>query len=267
MRLLIANGYVITMDSSDNIYERGSVLVDDERIIWVGAGDVPDEHRHPSPDRIVDASRRIVIPGLINCHLHSTADYWKGAVDNLSLEPFLLYAHPYAASLRLSDEQMYLRHMSSAIEMLESGTTTCLDDTVHMPSPVDPRPDVALEAYRASVVAALRCYRDIGMRTFVTCNVLDKVMYETIPWLDDVLPEKFKVEFDERPFPSTREIVSFLDNTLGSLGAPVEIEFGLPLPPMVRRAAPTNSSLKRATSRTSMRCRSCLTFRRARLSL
>jgi hypothetical protein len=36
--------------------------------------------------------------------------------------------------------------MTSVIEMPESGTAAALDDTVHMPSPVDPRPDVALAA-------------------------------------------------------------------------------------------------------------------------
>lgn len=218
MRLLIKNGYLVTMDAEDRVYNRGSVLIDDGKIVWVGEGDLPDESGRPPLDRIIDASRRIVIPGLINCHLHSTADYWKGAIDSLSLEPFLLYAHPYAASLRLSEEQLYLRHMTSVIEMLESGTTAALDDTVHMPSPVDPRPDVALAAYRQSVKAALRCYSDVGMRARVTCNVLDRVMYETIPWLEELLPQEFRDEFDSRPFPNTEEIVDFLDDTLGSLG-------------------------------------------------
>jgi 5-methylthioadenosine/S-adenosylhomocysteine deaminase len=218
VRTLIRNGYIITMDASANVYERGSVLLQDQHIVWAGEGDVPMGHAEPRPDRTIDAQRRIVIPGLINCHLHSTADYWKGAMDNLSLEPFLLYAHPYAASLRLSEEQMYLRHMTSAIEMLESGTTSTLDDTVHMPSPVDPRPEVALAAYRESVEAALRCYGDLGMRAWVTCNVLDTVMYDTIPWLAELLPADLKAEFDERPFPNTHEIVSFLDDVIGTLG-------------------------------------------------
>jgi 5-methylthioadenosine/S-adenosylhomocysteine deaminase len=218
VRLLIKNGYVITLDASETVLERGSVLVEDERIVWVGTGDLPADIADRSLDRTIDASRRIVVPGLINCHLHSTADYWKGAIDNLSLEPFLLYAHPYAASLRLSDEQMYLRHMTSGIEMLESGTTSALDDTVHMPSPIDPRPDVALAAYRSSVEAARRCYSELGMRAWVTCNVLDTVMYDTIPWLGQLLPSELKAEFDDRPFPSTQEIVAFLDETLGSLG-------------------------------------------------
>ena len=217
MRLLIKNGYVITMDAENHVYERGSVLIDEGKIAWVGEGDPPEIHEQ-RPQRVIDATRRIVIPGLINCHLHSTADFWKGAIDSLSLEPFLLYAHPYAASLRLSEEQLYLRHMTSVIEMLESGTTAALDDTVHMPSPVDPDPDIALAAYRESVEAALRCYSDVGMRARVTCNVLDTVMYKTIPWLEEILPGHLRDEFDSRPFPSTQVIVDFLDETLGSIG-------------------------------------------------
>lgn len=218
MRTLIKNGYVITMDAQLTILDAGSVLIEDERIAWVGEGEVPQEFASPPPDRTIEASKRIVLPGLINCHLHSTADYWKGNVDALSLEPFLLYAHPYAASLRLSPEQLYLRHMTSAIEMLETGTTSAIDDTVHMPSPVDPRPEVALAAYRESVEAAISCYRDTGMRTWVTCNVLDRVMYETIPWFGELLPAEYRREFDARPFPSTQELVAFLDDTVGSLG-------------------------------------------------
>jgi len=218
MRTLIRDGYVITMDDEDRILDRGSVLIDDDRIAWVGQGTPPPELTQPAPDRTIDASERIVIPGLVNGHLHSTADYWKGAIDHLALEPFLLYAHPYAASLRLSDEQLYLRHMTSAIEMLESGTTSAIDDTVHMPSPADPRPDVALEIYRESVRAAVSCYRDIGMRTWVTCNVLDRPMYDTIPWLRELLPDEYKAEFDARPFPSTGEIIGFLEDVTRTLG-------------------------------------------------
>jgi 5-methylthioadenosine/S-adenosylhomocysteine deaminase len=218
VRLLVQNGYVITMDAEERILDRGSVLIDGDRITWVGEGDVPQDLAQPLPDRIIDATERIVIPGLINSHLHSTAGFWKGAVDDLSLEPFLLYAHPYASTIRLSKEQLYLRHMTSAIEMLESGTTSALDDTVHMPSPVDPRPQVALEAYRESVEAALACYRDVGLRAWVTCNVLDRPMYETIPWLDELLPPEFRAEFDERPFPPTTDLVAFLDEVVGSLG-------------------------------------------------
>lgn len=231
MRLLIKDGYVITMDADGRVYERGSVLIQDERILWVGQGPVPEEHARPEPDRTVDASHRVLLPGLVNCHLHSTADYWKGAVDNLSLEPFLLYAHPYASSLRLSSEQLYLRHMTSAIEMLESGTTTALDDTVHMASPVDRCPDVALGAYRESVAAALDCYRGVGMRAWVTCNVLDRVMYRTIPWLAELLPQELRDELDERPFPATKELVSFLDDVLGEMGGPPEARVRLALAP------------------------------------
>ena len=218
MRILIKDAYVVTVDADRSVYDPGSVLIEDGAIVWVGEGGVPPHLLEPAPDRTIDGSRRIVIPGLINCHLHSTAGYWKGAVDALPLEPFLLYAHPYAASLRLSEEQLYLRHMTSAIEMLESGTTSAIDDTVHMPSPVDPRPEVALAAYRESVEAAIACYRDVGMRARVTCNVLDRVMYETIPWLEEIMPEELRREFDERPFPSTRETIQFLDDLLKNLG-------------------------------------------------
>lgn len=217
MRLLIKNGYVITLDEKSRVYDRGNVLIEGGVITWIGEGDPPQNPTPSPPLKIIDASRRIVMPGLVNCHLHSTAGYWKGAIDALPLEVFLLYAHPYASRLRLSEEQLYLRHMTSAIEMLESGTTATIDDTVHMASAVDPRPDVAFQAYRESLDASLKCYSDTGMRATVTCNVLDRAMYKTIPWLEELLPSELRAELDSRPFPETRDIIDFLDETVGAV--------------------------------------------------
>src|ERR1700677_1548718 len=42
----------------------------------------------------IDAARRIVIPGLVNAHLHSNDDFLRGRVDKLPLEIYMLMAVP-----------------------------------------------------------------------------------------------------------------------------------------------------------------------------
>lgn len=121
--------------------------------------------------------------------------------------------------------------MTSVIEMLENGTTAAIDDTVHMASPIHPRSDVAFAAYRESLDASLRCYSDAGMRVKVTCNVLDRVMYKTIPWLEEILPAELRAEFDSRPFPGTRDIVDFLKETLSALAGSRDDRVGVALAP------------------------------------
>lgn len=210
MTLLISGGYIVTLDADDRILENGSVLVDGGKIVWVGQGDPPEGL--PPPDRTIDATNKLVLPGLVNCHLHSTADFWKSGVDNLSLEPFLLYGHPYTSGLRLSPNEMYLRHMTSAIELIESGVTTALDDTIHMPAPVDADPDISLRAYAESVLAAVNCYEDVGGRAWVTCNVEDQPFYASVPYVADLLTPELRADLDARPFPPTHQLISFVSD-------------------------------------------------------
>ena len=67
--LLIENGAVLTMDEHDTIHDPGWVWVQDDRIGAVGSSRAPDQHRSGSealapPDRVIDAARMAVVPGL-----------------------------------------------------------------------------------------------------------------------------------------------------------------------------------------------------------
>ncbi len=63
--LLVANGIVITMDAERRIL-RGSVAVTGDRIAAI----IPSGEPTPAARHTVDASRHIVIPGLVNAHDH-----------------------------------------------------------------------------------------------------------------------------------------------------------------------------------------------------
>jgi len=57
------------------IIEDGALLARDGRIVWVGrTADLPAESSGPSADapgpRLIDASGRVVMPGLVECHTH-----------------------------------------------------------------------------------------------------------------------------------------------------------------------------------------------------
>ena len=65
MRTLIQGGWVVGFDGARHELLRvGAVVYEDDRIVWVG-------HRFDGQvDRTVDAAGKLVMPGLINCHLH-----------------------------------------------------------------------------------------------------------------------------------------------------------------------------------------------------
>lgn len=86
-----------------------AVVVEGRRIAWIGPeGSAPST----APESVVDAGGRTVLPGLINCHVHLTAD---GAPD--------LVAQVAGDTVPLAT----LRAARSALAALRSGVTTVRD--------------------------------------------------------------------------------------------------------------------------------------------
>lgn len=67
-RILIDNGFIYTATDSPVFIERGWILVQDDRIVELGDADTPK----PLADRVVDASGKLILPGLINPHWHES---------------------------------------------------------------------------------------------------------------------------------------------------------------------------------------------------
>src|SRR5262245_66287927 len=65
MRTLVQGGWIVGFDGQTHrLFRDGTVVFEDDRILHVGkpfAGSV---------DRTIDARGMLVMPGLINCHLH-----------------------------------------------------------------------------------------------------------------------------------------------------------------------------------------------------
>src|SRR5437867_8835364 len=62
----------------------------------------------PPSGTVVDASRRLVTPGIINGHHHSAEHFHKGRYDNLPLELWMNFTRPIRP-LPLTPRLVYLR--------------------------------------------------------------------------------------------------------------------------------------------------------------
>ena len=127
MSTLIENGHVVTMNPGREVFDGGYVVVgDDGRIAAVGAaGSLPDG---PFEERL-DAKGMIVLPGLINLHQHHWYNLFKGLAPGMLLEEWVSgLLLPCAAELSADDlrASAYL----SALEMVRTGTTCCLNHSV-----------------------------------------------------------------------------------------------------------------------------------------
>ena len=89
----------------------------------------------PEGAAVIDASRRLLHPGLVNAHTHGHANLARSMGDRLTLE-LLLAAAPHMSAYQ-SVEEKRVSAMIGAAEMLLKGCTACYDLFVEFPLPTE----------------------------------------------------------------------------------------------------------------------------------
>ena len=149
MRLWIKDPIAILAEGA----ERGIVVEDGVIVELVGKG------REPMlpVQATFDASRHVVIPGLINTHHHfyQTLTRAWGPVVNQPLFPWLKTLYPVWA--RLTPEKLELASKVALAELLLSGCTTAADHHYLFPEGLEEAIDVQVQAVR-----------QLGMRAMLT---------------------------------------------------------------------------------------------------
>jgi cytosine/adenosine deaminase-related metal-dependent hydrolase len=129
--LLVAHGLVVTVDSARRVLADGAVAVKDGRIVEVGkAADLLPRYRAA---RTLDAGDFVVLPGLVDGHVHITAEHLARGVapDDAGHRWTMEWAVPLYAAV--TPEEEHLGALLSCLEMIRNGTTcfgeggTCRD--------------------------------------------------------------------------------------------------------------------------------------------
>ncbi len=176
MKWVVTNASVLSPDGT--LAENQDITVEGDAIRDMGpgiAGDLTDT------DKIIDGKDKLIIPGLINAHLHSHDRFDKGRFDNLPLELWMAAYNPPTGNRDWTAEEIYLRTALNCIELIKSGTTTVIDDVVHT--------DLTS---REKLDAVFQAYQDAGLRACVSITFSDRPYFETIPFLEEFLPEAVK---------------------------------------------------------------------------
>ena len=139
MKTLIRGGQVYDHDGDIHRPAVADILIDSDTIVGVGSGLPTDGHQ------VVDATGKLVIPGLINAHYHSHDTLCRGMFEELTLEMWLLYTLPLAANR--SKEELRARTLVGALESLRCGITT-VQDMLGLAPLDDASTDVVIQAYR-----------------------------------------------------------------------------------------------------------------------
>jgi len=169
-KMLLSGGRVLRADLKT--CDPADVLVEDGFIIAI---EPPGHIAREDLDRI-DASDRLLVPGLVNGHTHGHGGLGKGAVgDRVPLEVFLSASAAINGSRTIEDKR--LSATLTAVELVRKGCTAAYDLFVEYPVPS-----------REGIDAVASAYGEVGMRAVIAPMMADRTLYSALPGLMEALP-------------------------------------------------------------------------------
>lgn len=163
MNILINNGIILPMNASneEQPYFKGYVGIEGERIAFVSSDREKAKAFYLSHDNCLrmDASDKIVMPGLINTHTHVAMALLRGISDDVPLMEWL-EQHIWPIEGKMGYQEVYDGARLGILEMLMGGTTTFVD--------MYPYEEAVAEAAESAGIRALvsPCPMDFRMEHF-----------------------------------------------------------------------------------------------------
>ena len=119
-RVLIKCGWLVTLDPAIGDFKGGELLYSGNEIEAVG------RNLAATADEVIDATDKIVMPGLVNAHMHT----WETALRGIGAEwmtaDYLRHMHLNLAT-HYAPEDNYLANLIGALGQIDGGVTTLVD--------------------------------------------------------------------------------------------------------------------------------------------
>ena len=159
--MYIRGGILITVDKERRIIKDGGIVIEGNRIVKVGKREDLDKDYLHHTDIVIDASRKIVMPGLIDLHVHMAQAMTRGMAQYVRLIPWLKdYVWPLQGHYTTDDGKTSA--LLCMLEMIKSGTTTFLEVGI---------------SGRYGMEGIAKAVEEIGMRGVLGRHVMDQPGY------------------------------------------------------------------------------------------
>ena len=172
MKILIKNCNLISMSENRKKYEPNiDILIEDNKIKRI------EKNINEDCEKVINASGKVVMPGLINTHSHISMSIFRETVDGLKTQDWLTQKI-WPMEDKLTNEDIYYATMLSCIEMIETGCT-CINDMYFMTEDII---KAALESgVRLQTTRTLMGHnKEDLIRLEELNNLLENYKYETI---------------------------------------------------------------------------------------
>lgn len=132
--LLIYGGNIVTMDPERLVITNGALSISGNKIQQLFAADeLPDDYE---ASKTIDATGKVIIPGLINAHSHIAMTLFRGFVEDLTLKKWLERVWKYELS-QLNADSVRAGSKIAFAEMIRGGVTCVHDMYWHYMTTID----------------------------------------------------------------------------------------------------------------------------------
>jgi len=121
LKILIKNAFIITVNENNEVLENSNICI--SQGIIESIGEVPVDF---DADKIIDATYRIVMPGLVNTHTHLPMTLFRNYADDIPFWTWLMEKIKPAEDF-LNEEHIYWGAKIGILELIQSGVT-CFSD-------------------------------------------------------------------------------------------------------------------------------------------
>lgn len=123
--LLIVGGTIVTMNAERQIIENGAIAITKGKIDIMGTRRIVTQNVRAK--QTIDATGKVIIPGLINTHTHVPMTLFRGISDDLDLNDWLTKFIFPAEAKNVDEAFVRAGTRLGLAEMIRGGTTTYCD--------------------------------------------------------------------------------------------------------------------------------------------
>ncbi|RWR86980.1 Amidohydrolase 1 [Cinnamomum micranthum f. kanehirae] len=176
--VLLHNAMIVTVDQDKRVFRNGAIVVEGDKIAAVGQSREILHDFSASADEILDLQARVLLPGFINTHVHTSQQLGRGIADDVDLMTWLHERiWPYEANM--TEEDSFISTLLCGIELIHSGVT-CF-----------------AEAGGQHVSGMARAVKLLGIRACLTQSTMDS---------GEGLPEKWGIHSTDYCIQSQKEL-------------------------------------------------------------
>ena len=159
MSIILADGWLVTMNPKREVLDEASILIEGDRIAAIGTRSQLIAANTTAD--VIDCRGQIIIPGMVNTHTHLFQTLLKGLGDDRVLKDwFTCMTGPSAVELTAEDVAAAALH--GCVESIRSGVTSLVDFMYAHPRPGLTQP--VIDAFEATGIRGRVC------RGFITAG-------------------------------------------------------------------------------------------------